>query len=679
MPLKTVLIIGPGSPEYTSLSNHETYRSNNYGLIIGNGTRQLSLREIKEELNGKIDSSTRIDVVIHSRQRDNLLLQVDNDQGEISTSDEFLTTLDSCSTEPLNIELRCCFAGLASNNLKKGSTLITHTTEDQYFLGEPGTHSLIKLLDSHLKNITNQSSSPKSALDQIADNLPLYTMNPIKISISEGRAKESSYTFRPPKLLLSNLKNVDRYLQGQMNHCHRALSSSLEDLSSYSNAIRENPPQISSISSEDYLYYIYGSIANETDHKKITRNLKHLKERNPDAFLELISRNIHGHDLIAHAADTSQTEVVEFLIDTLVNNDINDEQQSRTLLTHLSKKLIQMSKNETKLRGEFLDGDVNKMIKDNKRLFKYLLKKLKNHHNLFTGEDTLLTYCIKQNHQKFINLILKEDIKDREFKQDGYLFANHATDKGKTSLDILISELDIKRYKEKSRVSSEVAKKRYHNLTKILKKTLTSRAELTDKNIYDLINYSDDESLLRVTFAYSENEVILKAFEQKLYQDSPSQDPQSLDNSLSSVNAIKKLLIKSFSSIATAKEFACRSIRAALDTDHTLLLPMLNMIKEPDIPEIINLVINSEESIEKKFFVADRIFEYLNDKEGIKNETLNETISKLIQSEAFQNTSNATKEKFVKLIPPEKRRKSLQDYEVRPSPPRKSYSSQSLR
>ena len=132
MPLKTVLIIGPGSPEYSSLFNHEAYKDNNDGLIIGDGERHLSLNEIKKALN---DSSTRIDVVMHSRQRHNLLLQIANDQEEISTSDEFLTTLDTCSKTPLNVELRCCFAGLAKNNLKKGSTLITHAPEDQFFIG----------------------------------------------------------------------------------------------------------------------------------------------------------------------------------------------------------------------------------------------------------------------------------------------------------------------------------------------------------------------------------------------------------------------------------------------------------------------------------------------------------------------------------------------------------------
>ncbi|MCT4635639.1 MAG: hypothetical protein N4A31_05310 [Rickettsiales bacterium] len=674
MPLKTVLIIGPGSPEYTSLSNHEAYREKNNGLIIGDGTSPLSLSEIRNKLNGRIDSSTRIDAVMHSRQRDKLLLQIDNDQGEISTSDEFLTTLDNCSKSPLNVELRCCFAGLAENILKKGSSLISHTPEDQFFLGEPGTHSLIKLLDSHLENIQNQSSSPKSSLDQIADSLPLYTMNPIKISISEGRKKESSYTFRPPKLLLSNLKNVDRYLQGQMNHCHKELSSSLGDLSSYSNAIGENPPQISPISSEDYLDYIYGSITNETDHRKIVRDLNHLKERNPDSFLELISRNIHGHDLIAHAADSSQTEVVEFLIDTLVNNDVHDEQQARILLTHLSQKLIQMFKNEQKLRIEFRDSEVDRMIEDNEKLFKYLLKKLKHHDSFFTGEDTLFTYCIKQNHPKFTNLILNERPDARN------AFAHHKNNNGRTSLDILIPELDIKRYKAKTPgVSNKAAKQRFNKYTQLLHRTIKSGAKLSEKNIYDIINCSNDEDLLRVAFSNSNNEPVLDAFRKKLTKDSLPPDPRSIDNTLQSIDKIKNLLTKSFNSISDTKEFASRSIKAALDADHTLLLPMLNMIKEPDIPEVVNLVINSEESIEKKLFIADRIFEYLNDKEGIKNETLNATISKLIQSEAFQSASNATKEKFVKLVPPEKRRNSLRDYEVSPSPPHKSYSSHSKR
>ena len=197
------------------------------------------------------------------------------------------------------------------------------------------------------------SSSVEPALDEISRNLPLYTMNSIKISVSEGKSKESSYTFRPPKLLLTNPKNVDRYLQGQINHCHKELSTSLDDSSTYSNAIGENPPKLLSVSSENYLDYIYGSIANEADHKKIVRNLKHLQERNPDVFLDLITRKIHGHDLIAHAADSSQTEVVEFLINTLVENDIHNEQQARILITHLSKKLIQMSKNEEKLRVEY--------------------------------------------------------------------------------------------------------------------------------------------------------------------------------------------------------------------------------------------------------------------------------------------------------------------------------------
>lgn len=672
MPLKTVLIIGPGSPEYTNLSNHEAYRDNNDGLIIGDGTRPLSLSEIRNKLSGRIDSSTRIDAVMHSRQRDNLLLQIDNDQGEISTSDEFLTTLDSCSKSPLNVELRCCFAGLAENHLKKGSTLIAHAPEDQFFLGEPGTHSLIKLLDIHLENIQNQSYSPKSSLDQIADNLPLYTMSPIKISISEGRTKESSYTFRPPKLLLSNLKNVDRYLQGQMNHCYRDLSSSLEDLSSYYNAIGENPPQISSISSKDYLDYIYGSIANETDHKKIVKNLKHLKERNSDSFLELISRNIHGHDLIAHAADSSQTEVVEFLIDTLVNNDIHDEQQSKTLLTHLSKKLIQMTKNEQKLRLEFPGREVDQMIEDNEKLFKYLLTKLKHHDSFFTGEDTLLSYCIKQNHPKFTDLILNE-------RPDSlHRFSYHKNDKGRTSLDILILELDIKRYKAKTPgVSNKAAKQRFNKYKQLLRRAIKSGAQLSKKNIHDIINCSNDEDLLRAAFSNSDNEPILDAFQKKFTKDISSLYSNSTGNTLRSVNQIKNLLTKSFNSISDTKEFASRSIKAALDTDHTLILPMLNLIKEPDIPEIINLVINSEESIENKLFIADRIFEYLNDKEGIKNETLNETISKLIQSEAFQNTSNTIKEKIVKLISPEKRKKLLRDYEVRASPPRKSYSSYS--
>lgn len=671
MPLKTVLIIGPGSPEYSSLSNHEVYQTTIDGLIIGDGTSPLSLSEIRDKLNGRIDSSTRIDAVMHSRQRDNLLLQIDNDQGEISTSDEFLTTLDNCSKSPLNVELRCCFAGLAKNALKKGSSLICHAPEDQFFLGEPGTHSLIKLLDSHLENIQNQSSSPKPSLNQVADNLPLYTMNPIKISISKGESEESSHTFRPPKLLLTNPRNIDRYLQGQMNHCHRELASSLEDLQLYSNAIGEHPPRISSISSEDHLNYIYGSIANETDHRKIVRDLKHLKERNPDAFLELISRRIYGHDLIAHAADSSQTEVVEFLIDTLVNNDIHNEQKARELLTHLSKKLIQMVKNEEKLRLEFPDREVDQMIEDNEKLFKYLLKKLNHHDSFLTEEDTLFTYCIKQNHPKFIELVLKERPNAR------HSFAYHKNDKGKTSLDILIPELDIKRYKAKTPgVSNLSAKKRFDKYKELLHRTIKTGAQLSKKNIYDIINCSNDESLLRLVFSNSNNEPVLDAFQKKITKDDcPALESHSIDNTLQSVDKIKNLLTKSFNSISDAKEFASRSIKAALDTDHTLLLPMLNMIKEPDIPEVVNLALNSEESIEKKFFLADRIFEYLNDKEGIKNETLNETISKLMQSESLKNTPDATKEKFIKLIPPEKRRKSLRDYEVRTSPPRKSYSS----
>ena len=638
--LKTVIIVGPGSSaEYAALSNHDIYKSGNGGLIIGNGEDPISFEDIRSKLLGNIDLSTRIDVVIHSRETSDLVLQVSDGGSKTSNARNFLTMLDNCSDTPLNVELRCCFGGIAKNYLKEGSILVTHSSENQFLYGDLGTHSLKKILDKRLIALRSTvQSNIEHPIFKVMDDIKLYAINPVKISLS-GK-EETAYSFRHPSNLLLRSESIKRYLQNQVDNCRDIFS---EKIGRESVSI--------DISSEECLDYLYGSIANETEGHKIVKVLEETAKTYPDIFIELLTKKIGSHDLITHFVDTSEVEVIKSIIDTSTKSLINDP-QSMSLLSLLSENIISMKQKKEDLGYIFGDKKTEEIIENNEVIFEYLASKLKNTKiSLGPGKDeTLLTHCIKKNDTKFIAILSKTK---------SYL--NQINSKGDNAIDVALQQ--ISRIRQNSTLSKDKKQKMENEYNVVIKNLAKSGIDITEKNISGLLNKSNDNDLIVSVISRCENKSVISAIKKKINKEKEGEniDLPVGEEVKRSLMQIKMTLQQNFRSISGFRDFLSRAIVAAVDADHVLLQGIIDIIPERNIPEIMIKVIEAGPSVEEMHKLSSTMFDYLNDRPGITKENMTNIMKGLLQSDILRNASENVKESFVKLIPEEKRGR-LDDY-----------------
>lgn len=164
-PLKRVRIVGPDHNGALGFVFKDGFKNKEGHLIIGDGKNTVTPEEIKEQLEGRIDKDTHIDILAHGSvslfgfgwHEIKLLpeefsfgyryileaLKFDLDPIKPSPISYILGLLDSLTSDPVQIYLTSCYGGAAGSSikyLKPGSTLITTSRADKVSFSSPIDH-----------------------------------------------------------------------------------------------------------------------------------------------------------------------------------------------------------------------------------------------------------------------------------------------------------------------------------------------------------------------------------------------------------------------------------------------------------------------------------------------------------------------------------------------------------
>lgn len=451
---KAVLVVGPGSELGYNILRPIYDRPD--CLIIGDGIRDISLEEIAAELTGKVDRNTRIDVEAHARADvTGLFLNLNYKSTQnITNSEDLLKTIDQCSEEPLHVEVRCCFGGKIKNNLKPGSVMITHSYDDDYLYEDVGVHSLAKLAVDHLQ------SDPKPMLDRITDNLSVYAMNPVKISIATGGG-EVHYTVRHPKQLIVYPKN---FLNYQMKTYYEQFDSLVGEETAHLMGNRAARTQIAPTPAEAE-DYVYGAIVYQNYQEEILKFYNRMLDSHPEMLKSLLNKKIGRHDLILHALDEGQIEVVKFIVEHAAELTENTSQKTR-LLQGIYRHALK--KEDT--------GLLEALITSPHGIIKTL------------DGETLLTYSLYRKYDKVIKLLI-----------DHKIGLDERNIKGMSAMDVVIKQMTA--------IDADTDKTRKQQLEQLLKAgadpDLKARDGLTP--IFRAVELTDDPKIIDKLLSYSQD------------------------------------------------------------------------------------------------------------------------------------------------------------------------------
>ncbi len=469
---KAVLIVGPGS-EYGYNTLKSMYDRPDC-LIIGDGIRDISLEEIETALKDKVDHNTRIDVELHAR-----ITKDDNNEyhhflnlnfkstGQTTRSEDLVEMLDRCSAEPLSIELRCCYGGMVQNTLKPGSALITHSHWGEFFFEDVGAHSLAKLLDDHFR------SNSKPILDRITDNLPAYAINPVKISIVSNDGEVVDYTIRHAKQLIIGPTN---FLNWHMGEYYKQFSDLIEDESMN---LADNPVhKLPALTPEEREDYIYGSIVYQRDQVVLLKFYNRLLDKHPEVLRSLLRKKIGRHDLVLHALDEGQTDVIKFITQNLdkLTEDIADQNERTSVKNNLLNRIYRHA-----------------IKKENVELLKILLASPQSTIKMLDGES-LLTYAISRKYNNVTQMLIKNKVG-----------LDQKNMKGMAAIDILINQMialdnDLK----EARIIPAEAEAREQINLQMLKAMLKTRVKLDSRGpdgltpIFRAVELNDPELIKRL-------------------------------------------------------------------------------------------------------------------------------------------------------------------------------------
>ncbi len=190
-PLKGVLILGEDIEGSDLDSIKESYKKSGY-LVIGNGKRLLSESEVRRELNGRIDSNTRIDVVAHGNLgSDGLTHKIGLlDEGSSKTKRVYKILDQISGGKPLHVHQWSCYAGAAAKDVKvlaEGSIVAAHGPEEYSIMAKASDVGMRASLEAY------QRDESAGVFTQLVRNVPNEVHQDIVIGLKLSQDKSEVF------------------------------------------------------------------------------------------------------------------------------------------------------------------------------------------------------------------------------------------------------------------------------------------------------------------------------------------------------------------------------------------------------------------------------------------------------------------------------------------------------
>lgn len=232
MTYKSVLIIGPNWP--LTENTKKIYEADNC-LIIGDGKRALEPEEITTQLQGNIDSNTRIDISGHGNTYNGEHV-IELAQGGHLTSD-ILSAIGQYTQTPTQVHLWSCYGGAAAKDasvLPKGSCLVAHAPEDS-------TAALAGLNSGLEASVTMHIARPSPATptlnyQHVLDDLAIGAGQKSFLAVNTGTKKPIIVKDRLPDKMAQRLENgmpkypdtINAAVKGHYESAFKAITPALK-------------------------------------------------------------------------------------------------------------------------------------------------------------------------------------------------------------------------------------------------------------------------------------------------------------------------------------------------------------------------------------------------------------------------------------------------------------------
>lgn len=236
-PYKAVLIVGDRQPIPKAIKG--LYRQEGYLLISDGNSKTLiekpvgeSKEPCLEDLRGRIDSTTRIDIWAHGLVKDGEHY-IDIDNTLLPTRNLLKSLGDMSGMQSLHTHLHSCYGGAAAKDVRVlpvDSVLITHADE---------SHPTSVYLNEKTIRQSAQDLSETDAVKDFNRRFLLNVKHTATISISKNGGAPFQHTVRPPRQLLANDKNIVRHFKAERKKFVKAYHDAFSKADGLAAAVEE--------------------------------------------------------------------------------------------------------------------------------------------------------------------------------------------------------------------------------------------------------------------------------------------------------------------------------------------------------------------------------------------------------------------------------------------------------